>query len=209
MTPAPLLIAVLASHNGSTLQALIAAIAAGTLPAKIGLVLSNNSRAIALQRAKAANLPTLHISAHTEGSAQALDDAMLAALNAHHVEVVACCGYMKKIGPKVLAHYAGRVLNMHPSLLPAYGGEGMYGLHVHRAVLAAKERRSGATLHVVTEAYDQGPILAQRCLPVPKGMAAEDLQRVVQQAERQLYVEVLARLAKGDRRERPPHRQPG
>ncbi len=198
MTRDTLYIGVLASHHGSTLQALIDAIDAGSLRAKIALMIANNSTAKAFVRSKAATIPTLHLSTYTQGSEEALDQAIVQALFAHHVEVVACCGYMKKVGPRVLKHYAGRVLNVHPSLLPAYGGQGMYGLRVHQAVLEAKETITGATLHVVDSTYDQGPILAQQRIPILKGMDAESLQRAVQKVERELYVSTLTRLANGE-----------
>ena len=116
----------------------------------------------------------------------------------HRVEVICLAGYMKKLGAEVLAAYEERILNIHPSLLPKFGGQGMYGMRVHEAVLAAGERESGATIHLVEEEYDQGRVLAQEKIPVEAGDTPEALQKRVLAVEHRLYAATLARIAAGE-----------
>ncbi|HKI99943.1 MAG TPA: phosphoribosylglycinamide formyltransferase [bacterium] len=196
--PQPLRLGFLASHGGSNMQAILDAIAAGTLPAEPRLVICNNSGATALQRAQAAGVPGLHLSTATHGNADALDAAMLEALRDHEVNLVVCAGYMRKVGPRVLAAYRQRVVNVHPALLPRYGGAGMFGMHVHEAVLAAGERVTGVTIHLVDEVYDHGLILAQAEVPVQPGDTPQVLQARVLETEHRLYPETLRRIALGE-----------
>ena len=196
--PAPLAIGFLASHGGSNMQAILDAIAAGALPAEARIVICNNSGARALERARVAGVPGLHLSAAALGSEEALDRAMLEALRGHGVGLVVCAGYMRKVGPRVLAAYVRRVLNIHPALLPRHGGKGMYGIRVHEAVLAAGERETGVTVHLVDEVYDHGPIVAQARVPVQPGDTPEALQARVLQTEHRLYPETLRRIALGE-----------
>ena len=194
----PLRLGFLASHGGSNLQAILDAIAAGSLPAEARLVICNNSDAKALQRARAVGVPGLHLSTRTHGDADTLDRAMAAALREHGVELVVCAGYMRRVGPRVLAGFPRRVLNVHPALLPRFGGEGMWGLHVHEAVLAAGERVTGVTVHLVDAVYDHGAILAQAEVPVLPGDTPEALQARVLATEHRLYPETLRRIALGE-----------
>jgi phosphoribosylglycinamide formyltransferase 1 len=196
--PRPLRLGFLASHGGSNLQAILDAIAAGRLPAQACLVISNNSGAGALERARAVGVAALHLSSGTHPDPDALDRAMLDALRAHGVELVVCAGYMRRVGPRVLAAYRRRVLNVHPALLPRFGGQGMFGLRVHAAVLAAGERVTGVTIHLVDEVYDHGPILAQAPVPVQPGDTPETLQARVLESEHRLYPETLRRIALGE-----------
>ncbi len=187
----------LASGRGSNLQAIIDACATGRIAARPVLVISNNRAAGALERAAAAGLATLHLSSATHPGPGALDAAIRDALAAHGVELVVLAGYMKKLGPLTVAAYAGRIVNIHPGLLPKYGGQGMYGMHVHEAVLAAGDRESGATVHLVDGEYDRGPILAQAHVPVLPGDTPETLAGRVLGVEHALYVATLARIADG------------
>ncbi len=193
-------IAVLASHAGTTLQAVLDACQSGEIAARIALVISNNADSGALRRARAAGIPSLHLSSTTHADPQRLDQAIAAALAEHRIDVVLLAGYMKKLGPATRAAYGGRILNTHPALLPRFGGQGMYGALVHRAVLAAGERQSGATIHLIDEDYDTGPVLAQVTVPVEAGDTESSLAARVQQAERTLLVEVLAEIASGKRK---------
>ena len=188
----------LASHTGSNMQAIIDACTAGTLAAEPCVVISNNSRSGALARALARqeNIAAYHLSERTHG--KALGGAILAAMQRHGVEVICLAGYMKKLGAEVLAAYEGRILNIHPSLLPKFGGQGMYGMRVHEAVLAAGARESGATVHLVDEEYDHGRVLAQEKVPVQAGDTPEALQKRVLAAEHRLYAATLARIAAGE-----------
>jgi phosphoribosylglycinamide formyltransferase-1 len=188
---------VLASHHGTTLQAIIDACQAGTLAATVAVVISNNSRAGAAQRASRQSIPFIHLSGQTHPVPAALDHAICDALKAHEVDLVMLAGYMKKLGPQTLAHFRGRVLNTHPSLLPNFGGQGMYGSHVHGAVLAAGATTTGVTLHLVDGEYDTGPTVAQCEVPVHPDDTVETLARRVQTRERAFLVETLQGIIAG------------
>jgi phosphoribosylglycinamide formyltransferase 1 len=188
----------LASHGGSNVQAILDACREGRLDAEPCVVISNNSDAAVLDRAMAARVPAFHLSAHVHPDPARLDEAILATLEKHRVNLIVLAGYMKKLGPKTLARYRGRVLNIHPALLPKFGGRGMYGHHVHDAVLAAGETESGATVHLADAEYDTGRILAQRTVPIPAGDTPEGLAARVLEVEHQLYAETLQRIARGE-----------
>jgi phosphoribosylglycinamide formyltransferase-1 len=188
----------LASHGGSNVQAILDACREGRLDAEPCVVISNNSDAQVLDRAMAARVPAFHLSSHIHPDPTRLDEAILATLEKHRVNLIVLAGYMKKLGPKTLARYRGRVLNMHPALLPKFGGQGMYGHHVHDAVLAAGEKESGATVHIADEEYDRGRILAQKKVPVMADDTSESLAARVLVVEHQLYAETLQRIATGE-----------
>lgn len=188
----------LASHSGSNLGAIIAACREGRIAATPVVVIGNNSGAFALERARRAGIPVVHLSNQTHPDPAALDTAMAATLAAHDVDLVVLAGYMKRLGPQMLEHWRGRIVNVHPSLLPKFGGKGMYGERVHAAVLAAGEAVTGATIHHLTEEYDQGPIIAQVLVPVEPGDTAATLAARVLPHEHALYVDTLARIARGD-----------
>jgi phosphoribosylglycinamide formyltransferase-1 len=188
-------IAALASHGGSILQAVIDAIETGTLDAELVLIASNNSNAHALQRAGQHNIPTIHLSSQTHPNPEALDAAMAEAFTSAQAQWLLLAGYMKKLGPTTLTAFHRRILNTHPSLLPKYGGKGYYGIRVHEAVLAAGERETGATVHLVEDDYDTGPIVSQVRVRVKAQDIVEALQERVKAAERKLIVTTLAQLA--------------
>jgi len=185
-------IGVLASHAGSTLQAVLDAIATGRLDAQVSIVISNNSGSGALLRAAGTGIPTAHISGATHPDDTARDAIIRDTLQAHQVDLVLLAGYMKPIGLSTQAAFAGRMINTHPSLLPKFGGAGFYGLKVHAAVIAAGERESGATVHHVSGSYDTGAIIAQQPVPVFVGDTPESLQDRVKAAEQTLLLKVLA-----------------
>ncbi|MCR9260987.1 MAG: phosphoribosylglycinamide formyltransferase [Pseudomonadaceae bacterium] len=191
-------LAVLASHEGTTLQAVIDAVAANEIDAQIVLVSSNNSGSGALRRATAAQIPTCHISGKTHGGETQADKALLVELQHRQVDWLLLLGYMKKLGDYTLAAYSGRIINTHPALLPKFGGQGFYGRAVHEAVIAAREKHSGATIHLVEKDYDSGPVLAQSLVAVEKTDTAESLETKVKQSEQQLLVTTLHRLAEGN-----------
>jgi phosphoribosylglycinamide formyltransferase 1 len=191
-------IGALASHEGTTLQAILDACAQGTLAAEVVAVVSNNSDSGALRRAHAAGAKTYHLSSKTHPDAAALDAAITAALLEQQVEVVMLAGYMKKLGPTLLLQYRGRILNTHPALLPKFGGHGMYGMRVHEAVLRAGDEQSGPSVHLVDEEYDTGRVLAQAQVQVLDGDTAETLAARVQERERRLVVAVLNQVATGE-----------
>jgi phosphoribosylglycinamide formyltransferase-1 len=191
-------IGLLASHGGSNLGAIVAACQEGRIDAEPVVVIGNNSDAFALERARRAGIPVFHLSTRTHPDPDALDATIAAALARHGVELVALAGYMKRLGPRVLDRWRGRIVNVHPSLLPDFGGRGMYGARVHEAVLAAGVPVTGVTIHLVTEEYDQGPALAQRRVPVLPGDTAESLAARVLTEEHALYVETIGRIARGE-----------
>jgi phosphoribosylglycinamide formyltransferase-1 len=190
-------IGVVASHEGTTLQAVVDACVAGAIRGQVVAVISNNRESGALQRARAAGIPGYHLSSRTHPAPADLDAAISRILAESAADVVLLAGYMKQIGPETLGRFRGRILNTHPALLPKFGGKGMYGLHVHRAVLAASEAKSGASVHVVSEEYDAGPVLARGEVPVKPTDTAEILAERVQGRERSLVVEVLGAIAAG------------
>ena len=188
----------LASHEGSNVQAILDACREGRLDAEPCVIISNNSDAMVLDRAMAARIPGFHLSAHIHPDPNRLDEAILEVLLKHRVNLIVLAGYMKKLGPKTLAQYRGRVLNIHPALLPKFGGQGMYGSRVHEAVLASGDKETGVTIHLVDEEYDRGKILAQKNVPVKPDDTAESLGARVLAAEYEIYVETLRRIAKGE-----------
>jgi len=188
----------LASHGGSGMRAIVAAIGSGELNAEARLLVSNNRDCAALQFARDHGLAWRHISAATEGGPDAADAAIAEAMLQAGVNLVVLSGYMRKLGPAMLARYAGRILNIHPGLLPRFGGQGMYGRRVHEAVRAAGETATGATIHLVDSGYDTGPIIAQRRAPVLPHDTAEDIEARVKALEPGLYVETLKRIAEGE-----------
>ncbi len=190
-------LAVLASHEGSTLQALIDACANRELSAQVVLVISNNSQAGALHRADVAGIEKHHISGITHISQEGADRAMAVALNDAQVDWVLLLGYMKKMGDKVLSQYSGRIINTHPALLPAFGGQGFFGRKVHEAVHAAGVTESGATLHLVGSEYDTGPIIAQVTVPVSADDDVDAIEHRVKAAEKKLLLDTLKDIGSG------------
>lgn len=188
-------IAVFASHGGSLLQAIIDACASNSPSVEIVLVVSNNSKSKALSRAAKNNISTMHLSSSTHPQEAALDGAIVEQLVSANVEWVILAGYMKKLGPLTLSKYRNHIINTHPALLPKYGGEGYYGSKVHAAVLAAGEKETGATIHLVEAEYDSGPILSQVRVPVKPGDTIESLEHRVKNAERNLLVATLTELS--------------
>ena len=188
----------LASGGGANLQAIIDAAASGELHADLAVVISNNSTSGALRRARNAGIPGFHLSGATHPEDAALDLAILGTLQDHGVDVVVLAGYMKMLGPAVLSRYEGRVLNVHPALLPKFGGKGMYGMRVHEAVLAAGESITGATVHVVDAEYDHGPVVAQSEVAVLPDDTVESVSARVLEREHELLVETLQKVASGE-----------
>ncbi len=186
----------LASHGGSNMQAIIDACKAGRLSARPCVVISNTSDSMAVQRAKTEGIPAYHLSLQTHPDPAALDRAILDVLKRHGVDTVILAGYMKKLGAETLQAYRGRILNIHPALLPKYGGQGMYGKRVHEAVLAAGEKVTGVTIHVVDEHYDAGPIVSQSQVPILEGDTADTLAARVLVEEHRLYVETLQKISR-------------
>ena len=177
------------------MQSILDACANHLMNAEVRVVISNNSRAAALTRARSHNIPTAHLSGVTHRNPYDLDNVILETLTRHSVDVIVLAGYMKRLGPCVLSGFRGRALNTHPALLPKFGGKGMYGDKVHEAVLASREKVSGATVHLVKGDYDTGPVVSQVEVPVYKWDTLNSLRTRVQAKERQHYVTVLEQIA--------------
>jgi phosphoribosylglycinamide formyltransferase-1 len=192
-------VGVLISGRGSNMAALIEAARATDYPAEIAVVLSNRPQAPGLATASAAGIETLAIDHQPFGKGpeerEAHERELDQALRARGVEIVALAGYMRVLTPWLVGQWRGRMLNIHPSLLPAFPG-----LDTHRRALEAGVKLHGCTVHLVSETVDEGPILGQAAVPVLEGDTEETLAARVLKAEHRLYPACLARLASGDRR---------
>ena len=187
----PSRLAVLASGRGSNLQAIIDHFEniSRERIAKIVLVASNRADSPALIRAATASIDIASFDAADEG------DQRLGILRRARVDLVILAGYLKRIPPKVVREYSGRILNIHPALLPDFGGEGMYGARVHEAVIASGAKESGVTVHIVNDEYDRGPIVAQWRVPVEADDTAETLASRVLSVEHVVYPCVIEMVA--------------
>ena len=154
-------IAFFASHGGSNFQAIAEKINSGYINANAKLLISNNSDSFAIKRAKNLGIKAVHISSSQYQNPSDFHSALLELLRANEIDLIVLAGYMKKIPETIIRNYKNRILNIHPALLPKFGGQGMYGMNVHKAVIDAKEKRTGATVHIVNEVYDEGRILNQ------------------------------------------------
>ncbi|MEM7247868.1 MAG: phosphoribosylglycinamide formyltransferase [Acidobacteriota bacterium] len=187
----------LASHGGSNFQAILDACREGRLRAEPRVLVSNNAKSGALQRAEREDLPAYKINDTTHDDPDSRDAAIAERLHEHDVNLVCLAGYMKKVGPPLLSAFPGRILNVHPSLLPRHGGPGCFGRRVHEAVLAAGDTTSGVSVHLVDEEYDRGDVLAQAEVPVLPGDDPDTLAARVLEQEHRLYPAVLQQIADG------------
>ncbi len=186
-----------ASGRGSNFEALYHAILSQQIAARIVVVISNNSQSGALALARSFSIPAFHISRQQFENNGAFNHKILETLHAHGAQIVVLAGYMKKVDGAVIREFRDRIINIHPALLPKYGGEGMYGMHVHKAVIDAKEKYSGATVHVVDEAYDHGKILLQDIVEVDLNETPESLAAKVLKIEHRILPEVVKLIAEG------------
>ena len=193
MTNIPRRLAVLASGGGSNLQAILDYLdwLGSAAPADVVLVASSRAGAGALDRARARGIPAQLIVSPDDGA------ALLALLDRHTVSLIALAGYLRLIPPAVTSRWRGAILNIHPALLPRFGGAGMYGQAVHRAVIAAGDHESGATVHFVNDHYDDGAAIARARVPVTPGESAAQLASRVLAAEHALYPRALHAVAVG------------
>ncbi|MGH7465065.1 MAG: phosphoribosylglycinamide formyltransferase, partial [Longimicrobiales bacterium] len=178
-------LAVFASGDGSNLQALLDRFN-GATHVRTALVVSDRANSRALGRARAAGVAALHIPVVGRPETAVVHDTVHA-LTRHNIDLIALAGYLRLVPAAVIDRFRGRIVNIHPALLPAFGGAGMYGRHVHEAVLAAGCRVTGATVHYVDEVYDEGRIIAQWPVPVLPGDVAETLAARVLRVEHRLY----------------------
>ena len=185
-TTSSLAIVVLISGNGSNLQAIIDAINSGELPAIIRAVISNRAHAFGLERARRAGIATVVIDNKLYTDRKSFDDALQSAIDNYRPELVVLAGFMRILGQSFVRHYQGRLLNVHPSLLPAFPG-----LDTHRRALAAGVTEHGLSIHFVTDELDGGPVIIQKKVPVLDGDDAETLAARVLEAEHRLYPKVI------------------
>ncbi len=185
-------IAVLASGSGTNFQAILDAIAAGRLESEVVLVASNKEDAGALERGRAAGVRGEWIAPGDD-----YHDRLQALLDEVSPDLVVLAGYLKLISAATVQAFKGRMLNIHPALLPGFGGKGMYGIHVHEAVLERGVKVTGVTVHLVDEEYDRGPIVAQVVVPVLDDDTPQTLQARVLEREHELYPRVLQWFAEG------------
>ena len=182
-------IAVLCSGGGTNLQALIDAQEAGRIDGEIVLVLANASKAYALERARKHGIEARFISKKQAGSDEAFNDAILAELRRVGAELVVLAGYLPIVGAQIVRAYEHRIINIHPALIPAFCGPGMYGHHVHEAVLAYGAKISGATTHFVDEQIDHGGVIMQASVPVLEDDTPDTLAARVLTVEHQILPE--------------------
>ena len=177
------------------MQAIADACASGQIAGQIALVIGNFSDSPALARASEMGLPTLTIA--SKQSEDAYADALMTALSEAQIELICLAGYMRKVPDAVVAAYRGRLMNIHAALLPAFGGQGMYGIRIHEAVLDYGAKVSGCTVHFVDEQYDNGPVICQSAVPVEEGDTPETLAGRVLTAEHAAYPHAVALYAAG------------
>ena len=185
-------VAVAVSGRGSNLQALLDRLT-DDAPARVALVLSNKADAGALERARAQDIPTAVLHNPADG------EEWLQHLRRASIDLLVLAGYLKLVPRAVVTGYAGRIINIHPALLPAFGGPGMYGARVHAAVLASGATESGATVHLVDEEYDRGEILGQARVPVVTGDTPDSLAGRILQIEHQLLPAAVLAAARAGR----------
>jgi len=180
-----------ASGSGTNFQSVIDAIQDGEIDARINGLITNNPTAKALKRAEQNGIPTRIVPPSSFDDQKKYTDTLLKILAAWEPHLIVLAGYMLKIPVAVLQAYPKRIINIHPSLLPKFGGQGYYGMKVHEAVLQAGESKTGCSVHIVTQAYDEGPVLAQRTVPVKPSDDAETLANRVLGQEHELLPSVI------------------
>lgn len=187
---------VMASGGGSNFKVFLEKVQDGSLRAKCAFLIVNNGDCGAVQIAKEFGVPTFHISGKTHPEQLEYEEALLGVLSNHPVDLLLLAGYMKKIPDSLIQALPERILNIHPALLPKYGGKGFWGMNVHRAVIENHEKQSGPTVHLVTSEIDKGRILAQTPVPVLEGDSPEELAARILQQEHRLYWKTVLDYAK-------------
>ena len=190
-------IAVFASHGGSDLQAIIDGCKSNKIGANVAVVISNNGDSMALQRANNENIPSYHLSAKKFGNEEVLAEEILNVLSQYNIDMIFLAGYMRMLHISILNKFNNRIFNIHPALLPKFGGKGMYGMNVHTAVINAKEKETGVTIHRVSAEYDSGEIVAQTIVPVLENDTPEQLGARVLEREHEFLVEVISDIVNG------------
>ena len=191
----PLFLAAFASGTGSNFRAVVEAIESGELDAVAVGLISNNPDAGAVEFARCKNIPHAIVNRKRYPGQKEHDAKILSMLEAWHANFIILAGYMKKISPEIVEKYKNSILNLHPALLPSFGGKGMYGLSVHEAVIEYGVKYSGVTVHVVNNEYDAGPIVLQRIVPVHDVDTPEALQQRILKEEHEIYKDAIQLVA--------------
>lgn len=189
-------IVVFASGSGSNFQSIIDAISSGNLDAIITGLITDRDGIKALDRARFHNIPYSILQPRNFKSSDEYETELSEVLESYHANILVLAGYLKKIPDLIIDTYRDRILNIHPSLLPKYGGKGFYGIKVHDAVINNKETESGCTVHIVNEVYDDGPILGQTTVPVLDNDTSADLAKRILVEEHKLYPQVISEYLK-------------
>jgi len=191
----PVRLAVLLSGSGSTLQNFLDLISSGSLAARIEVVISSRADAFGLERARRAGVPAHAVPRKDFTDVDQFNDALHRCLSQYEVDLVLLAGFLSPF--RIRPNYRDRVLNVHPALIPAFSGQGFYGMRVHRAVIESGVKVSGCTVHFADDEYDHGPIILQECVPVLDDDSPEDLAARVQSVERRVYPEAVRLWSEG------------
>ncbi len=191
-------ICVFASGEGSNFNVIVESIKKGYLKSEVALLITNNSGCGAVRIAKNNRIKSVHISRKIFPvlSSKEYSEKFLSALKKHKIDFIVLAGYMKMIEPAILKKYKNKIINIHPALLPSFGGKGMYGLNVHRAVISSGVKVSGITIHLVDENYDEGKIIFQTCCEVCDDDNEFTLQKKIQKLEHKYYPQVIKKFEK-------------
>jgi phosphoribosylglycinamide formyltransferase-1 len=190
-------IGVLVSGGGTNLQAIIDGTESGLINGQVAVVISNRKEAYGLKRADKHKIPAIYIGKGNYPDNALADQALLETLKTYEIDIIVLAGYLKILPPAIIEDYRNRIINVHPSLIPAYSGDGFYGMKVHEAVIEAGEKYSGATVHFVDEGTDTGAIITQEKVDVTSEDTAETLAKKVLAIEHKILVETTAKLCLG------------
>ncbi|TFH01064.1 MAG: phosphoribosylglycinamide formyltransferase [Calditrichales bacterium] len=180
-------LAVLASGRGSNFLAILEKIKTGEIPAEVGICITNSRDAGVIDVSKKQGIPISVVLPKNYPDAGSFNDAVLSLLINHEIDYVILAGYLKLLGPQIVNHFSNRILNIHPALLPSFGGKGMYGHHVHDAVYKRGVKVSGATVHLVNTEFDAGPIVLQKAVSIESAASAEEIAKRVLEVEHEIY----------------------
>jgi phosphoribosylglycinamide formyltransferase-1 len=189
---------VFASGNGTNFRSIIEHKRKGQIESDVELLITNNSTCGAAEIARAEGIEVVHISRKVFPDLSSLDysNLFISALKKYDIDLIVLAGYMKMLPEEVVKKYSNRIINIHPALLPNYGGKGMYGLNVHKAVIESGDKETGATVHFVNESYDEGKIIYQEKIPVNENDTPESLMEKVREAEHRIFPKVISQLEK-------------
>lgn len=193
-------ICIFASGSGTNFKAIIDARKSGIISSSISLLITNNSDCGAVSIAEENSIPVFHISrkVYPDCSDEEYSNLFLNKFEEYNIDFIVLAGYMKMLDVRIIRKYPNRIINIHPALLPNFGGKGMYGMNVHRAVIASGVKESGVTIHYVNEKYDEGKIIIQKKVEVTKDDDAESLQKKVLKLEHRYYAEVIRGIEKSE-----------